>query len=288
MIQRLRPIGVFDSGVGGLSVLRRIQADLPGESLVYVADSGYAPYGERSAEFVTQRAFAIAGFLLEQGIKALVVACNTATAAAIRALRDRYEAQLPIIGIEPALKPAISNSRSGIVGVLATEHTVRSDKFTALLGQHGHRARVVVQPCPGLADCVERGDLNGACPRTLLARYLEPLLAQGVDTLVLGCTHYPFLLPLIQHLAGPEVTIIDPSPAVARQLYRRLEAGNLLVDAAGSGTVRYYASGALEPAAQVMADLLGYPVVLEALPAVFCQLAGADRSPAIPVASVRP
>ena len=273
MTQRGQSIGIFDSGVGGLSVWRQIRADLPGEALVYVADSGYAPYGGRSTEFVTRRALAITAFLHEQPIKALVVACNTATAAAIAALRDRY--RLPIIGIEPALKPAVAMSRSGVVGILATEHTVRSDKFTALLDQHGHRARVMIQPCPGLADCVEQGDLDGSRPRALLAYYLEPLLAQQVDTLVLGCTHYPFLLPLIQQLAGPNVAILDPSPAVVRQLHRRLQAGNLLADGGDEGrrlgAVQYYTSGGLEPAARVMAALLGHPVSLKPLPAAFCE-----------------
>ncbi len=137
-----RPIGVFDSGVGGLSVLRRIRADLPHEALLYVADSGHAPYGNKPAEFIVRRSVAITEFLLEQGAKAVVVACNTATAAAIARLRERFG--VPIIGIEPAIKPAVAATRSGVVGILATGNTVRSDKFAALLDQHGHRARVMV------------------------------------------------------------------------------------------------------------------------------------------------
>jgi len=216
------PIGVFDSGIGGLSVLRALQAELPHERFVYLADTGHAPYGERGDAFVAGRALAIAGWLrARHGIKALVVACNTATAAAIARLRACFS--IPIVGIEPALKPAVAATRSGVVGILATGNTVRSDKFAALLDQHGQRARVIVQPCPGLADCVERGDLHGPRCQMLLARYLQPLLAEGVDTLVLGCTHYPFLIPAIQRLAGPTVAILDPSPAVARQLRRRLE-----------------------------------------------------------------
>ncbi|MDG4551310.1 MAG: glutamate racemase [Candidatus Contendobacter sp.] len=261
------PIGVFDSGVGGLSVFQRIRADLPRETLLYVADSGHAPYGNKSAEFVTRRAFAITEFLLDQGAKAVVVACNTATAAAIAHLRVHFS--FPIIGIEPALKPAVAETRSGVVGILATGNTVRSDKFAALLDQHGHRARVMAQPCPGLADCVERGELSGSHPRVLLERYLEPLLAAGADTLVLGCTHYPFLIPLIQRLAGPKVVILDPSPAVARQLRRRLEAAHLLADGRAVGGERYFTSGAHEPTARLMARLLGRPVTLEILPERF-------------------
>lgn len=261
------PVGVFDSGVGGLSVFRRIRADLPHEQLLYVADSGFAPYGNKPAEFIVQRSCAITEFLLEQGAKAVVAACNTATAAAIARLRARFD--IPMIGIEPAVKPAVAMTRSGVVGILATGNTVRSDKFAHLLDQHGHRARVLVQPCPGLADCVERGELNGPRPRALLQRYLEPLLSAGVDTLVLGCTHYPFLIPLIAQLTGPEVAVLDPSPAVARQLRRRLEAEGLLADDCALGGERYFTSGALESTTKVMTQLLAESVSLEALPEHF-------------------
>jgi len=264
-----RPVGVFDSGVGGLSVLRRIRADLPHERLLYVADSGHAPYGNKPDEFIAGRAVAITEFLLEQDVKAVVVACNTATAAAIVRLRARYP--IPIIGIEPALKPAVALTRSGVVGILATGNTVRSDKFAHLLDQHGQRARVLVQPCPGLADCVEHGELSGPIPRTLLERYLQPLLAEGADTLVLGCTHYPFLMPLIQRLAGPNVTILDPSPAVARQLHRRLEAAELLADAHSPASGRYFTSGAPESTARLITRLLGHAVTLDVLPDRFQQ-----------------
>ena len=154
----------------------------------------------------------------------------------------------------------------GVVGILATGNTVRSDKFAALLDQHGQRARVIVQPCPGLADCVERGDLHGPRCQILLARYLQPLLAEGADTLVLGCTHYPFLIPAIQRLAGPAVAVLDPSPAVARQLRHRLETGGLLAEGRATGGVRYFGSGPPEPTAVLMTHLLGHPVTIETLP----------------------
>ena len=259
-----KPIGVFDSGVGGLSVLRRIRADLRHETLVYVADSGHAPYGNKPAEFIARRSAAITEFLLEQGVKAVVVACNTATAAAIAWLRAQF--MIPIIGIEPAVKPAVATTRSGVVGILATGNTVRSDKFADLLDRHGHRARILVQPCPGLADCVEHGELNGRRPRALLERYLPPLLAESVDTLVLGCTHYPFLSPLIQRLAGPDVAILDPSPAEARQLRRRQETAGLQADGGATGGERYFTSGAPERTLQVMSRLLGHAITLETLP----------------------
>ena len=258
------PIGVFDSGVGGLSVFRQILTDLPGEMLLYMADSGCAPYGNKSADFVVQRSFTITEFLLEQGAKAVVVACNTATAASIAQLRARFD--IPIIGIEPALKPAVAETRSGVVGILATSNTVRSDKFAALLDRHSEHTRVLVQPCPGLADCVERGELSGLRPRFLLERYLEPLLAHGADTLVLGCTHYPFLIPLIQRLTGPGIAILDPSPAVAQQLRRQLELGELLAESGAPGGERYFTSGQPEQTLPVVSRLLGYPLTLEVLP----------------------
>jgi glutamate racemase len=257
------PIGMFDSGVGGLSVLQRIRAELPHETLLYVADSGHAPYGNKPVEFIVRRSFAITEFLLERGVKAVVVACNTATAAAIARLRARFD--IPIIGIEPALKPAVATTRTGVVGILATGNTVASDKFADLLDRHGRQSRVLVQPCPGLADCVEHGDLTGSKPRALLERYLQPLLAQNVDTLVLGCTHYPFLIPVIQRLVGPNVAILDPGPAVARQLRRRLEAVGKLAGADVTGGACYFTSGSPEPTARVMSQLLGHPVTLAML-----------------------
>jgi len=234
---------------------------------VYVADSGHAPYGNKPDEFITGRALLITEFLLNQGAKAVVVACNTATAAAIAQLRQRFA--IPIIGVEPALKPAVAATRSGVVGVLATGNTVRSDKFAALLDQHGHQARIIVQPCPGLADCVEHGQLSGPQPQALLERFLTPLLAQGVDTLVLGCTHYPFLTPLIQRLVPQDTVILDPSAAVARQLRRRLETTGLLASATPSGATHYFTSGAPDHTAKIMSRLLGYPVSAKPLPTGF-------------------
>lgn len=245
-------------------MLQRIRDELPQENLLYVADSEHAPYGNKPVEFIVRRAFAITEFLLERGVKAVVVACNTATAAAIGPLRARFD--IPIIGIEPALKPAVTMTRTGIVGILATGNTVASDKFADLLDHHGRQARVLVQPCPGLADCVEQGDLHGSRPRALLDLYLQPLLEQNADTLVLGCTHYPFLIPVIQRLVGPNVAILDPGPAVARQLRRRLEAVGKLASADVAGGACYFTSGSPEPTAQVMSQLLGHPVTLAMLP----------------------
>jgi glutamate racemase len=226
-LRREAPVGVFDSGVGGLSVLGEIRALLPQESLLYVADSGHVPYGEKSPEFICQRSQRIAEFLIGQGAKALVLACNTATAAAISELRGRYP-QLPIIGMEPAVKPAAAATRSGVVGVLATTGTLKSAKFAALLDRFASDVRVITQPCPGLVEQIEAGELNTPKTRELLHGWVQPLLAEGCDTLILGCTHYPFIKPLLAELLPANVSLIDTGAAVARHLQRLLAASALL------------------------------------------------------------
>jgi glutamate racemase len=211
------PIGVFDSGVGGLSVLGEIRALLPNESLLYVADSGHVPYGEKSPEFIRERCRYLAAFLLGQGAKALVLACNTATAAGVAELRELYP-QLPIVGMEPAVKPAAAATRSGVVGVLATTGTLKSAKFAALLDRFASDVRVITQPCPGLVERIEAGELDSAKTRDMLRDWVQPLLAEGCDTLILGCTHYPFIKPLLRQLLPESVSLIDTGAAVARQL----------------------------------------------------------------------
>ena len=221
------PVGVFDSGVGGLSVLGEIRARLPNESLLYVADSGHVPYGEKSPDYIRARCRQIADFLLERGAKALVVACNTATVAAVAELRERHPG-LPIVGMEPAVKPAAAATRSGVVGVLATTGTLKSAKFAALLDRFAGDVRVLTQPCPGLVECVEQGALLAPQTRALLESYVRPLLAEGCDTLILGCTHYPFLKPLLRQLVPAGIELIDTGAAVARQLERLLGERDLL------------------------------------------------------------
>ncbi|OEC53971.1 glutamate racemase [Pseudomonas sp. ENNP23] len=235
------PIGVFDSGVGGLSVLREIRALLPAESLLYVADSGHVPYGEKSPEFIRERSQRIADFLLGQGAKALVLACNTATAAAVADLRARHP-HLPIVGMEPAVKPAARATRSGVVGVLATTGTLRSAKFAALLDRFAGDVKVVTQPCPGLVERIEAGDLGGPATRALLQGYVQPLLEAGCDTLILGCTHYPFLRPLLRELVPESVSLVDTGAAVARQLQRLLQTGNALAEGEAA-PCRFWSSG---------------------------------------------
>lgn len=256
-------IGVFDSGVGGLSVLREVRRELPDEQLIYVADSGNAPYGERPLEFIHARATAITAFLIGQGAKAVVVACNTVTGVAVEALRSRFA--LPIVAIEPAVKPASATTRSGVVGVLATSATLSSANLLRLVDQYRPPGGVAMQACPGLVEQVEKGDLDGPGTRALVERYVRPLLDRGADTIVLGCTHYAFLSPLIESVVGPAVTVIDPAPAVARELRRRLAAAGLQAPEGAEASVRFYSSGAAAQAAAVIAQLWGEPVKVEAL-----------------------
>ncbi|AFL75632.1 glutamate racemase [Thiocystis violascens] len=264
-MSRHQPIGVFDSGVGGLSVLREIRRELPHEDLFYVADCGHAPYGDKPLAAIESRAAAVTEFLLAQGVKTVVVACNTATGAAARLLRSRYP--VPIVAMEPAVKPAVARTRSGVVGVLATRQTLASQTFALLLERLDRNALILPQPCPGLVERIESGDLDGAPTRALLAGFLAPLLARGADTLVLGCTHYPHLTPLIEELAGPNVAVLDSGAAVARQVRRRLAESGLLAPSDSVGRERFWTSG--DPAATqgLIARLWRPDAVLERLSA---------------------
>ncbi|GAB4302732.1 MAG: glutamate racemase [Thiohalomonadaceae bacterium] len=254
-------IGVFDSGVGGLSVLRAIRELLPAENLLYIADSAHAPYGDLTPARIRERSEHITRHLVERGAKAVVVACNTATAIAVEHLRTLYS--LPIVAIEPAVKPAVHRTSSGTVGVLATSATLASPRYAALLARYGDRARVVAQACPGLVERIEQGDWGGADTRRLLREYLAPLLAAGADQIVLGCTHYPFLRPLIAEIAGPSVEVLETGPAVAAELRRRLLAAGTLQEC-GRGEVRFLTSGDPQRVAAVLLRLWPEDVALEA------------------------
>ena len=257
-----RPIGVFDSGVGGISVLKHIHTLLPHEDLLYVADSKYAPYGSRSPAEITERCFEIADFLIAKDAKALVVACNTATAAAIDAMRAKYDLpsfNIPIIGMEPAVKPAAEASKNGIIGVLATVGTLKSAQFAALLENYGRNVEVVTQACVGLVECVERGELSNPSTLELIQQYCKPLIDEGADTIVLGCTHYPFVRPLIEQVVGTEVALIDTGAAVAKYLQKRLQALGLLDGAKEKSAVTFYTNSDAENAKQVISQLWGQP-----------------------------
>ena len=257
-------IGVFDSGVGGLSVLRAIRAALPHEHLVYVADSGHAPYGDQTEAHITQRTLTVGNWLVEQGVKAVTIACNTATVVAAKSLRE--QTHVPVVAIEPAIKPAVAVSRSGVVGVLATRQTVQSEAVARLVQQHGADKRILLQACPGLVELVERADLHSAETEALLRQFITPLLEQGADTLVLGCTHFPFLQDTIQRVAGEGVALLDPAEAVARELARRLTDCVSLSSATQMGQVKFLTSGDVAKVQSVMSHLWGAPLTVQALP----------------------
>jgi len=257
-------IGVFDSGVGGLSVLSHIHEHLPDERLHYVADSAYMPYGCKSEPVVVARCMSIANFFVEQGCKAIVVACNTATAVAVQQLRLKYD--MPVIGMEPAVKPAVSSSLVKVVGILATSATVASDKFKQLGVRHGADARLIVQACPGLVEQIEKGELYTDKTRLMLQSYLAPLMRQKIDTLVLGCTHYPFLSPMIREIVGEKIRVVDTGDAIARELRRQLMIRGLLPLANGkeqgkSDSIEFWSSGDIQIVEPLMSRLWGKATV---------------------------
>lgn len=236
------PIGTIDSGLGGLSVLTEVRKLLPAEDLVFACDCGKAPWGDRPDAWIQDRCEKIVSFLAEKKrVKALVVACNTATAAAIEKLRAEFP--FPIIGIEPAIKPAVRMTKEGVVGVMATTRTVSSPRVLSLIDRFASGERVILMACPGLMDQVEAGDFHSSFTRGLIRTFVDPLLEQGADTLVLGCTHYPFLTEEIRRIAGPSVSIIDPSPAVARFLKTRLSEEGILSAREEKGTEEFWCTG---------------------------------------------
>src|SRR3954470_9685395 len=276
------PIGMFDSGLGGLSVLRELVRLTPDADVVYVADSAHVPYGTRPPDFIRQRSLAITRFLVDaQHARAVVVACNTATTHAVATLRAALP-DVPIVGMEPALKPAAAATRSGVVGVLATPATLGGERFATLARRYTDGIELLTQPSPGLVECVEAGDVDGPETERLLRVYAEPLLARGADTIVLGCTHYPFLREALQRIVGPQVALIDTGEAVARQATRvlgrqpaperperperleRVERPERLERVERvervERQVTYYSSGNVNEARRVIAALLQQPV----------------------------
>lgn len=214
-------IGVFDSGVGGLSILDEALQQLPNHDYIYFADSANAPYGNKSAQWIASRSLQICSYLAEKGCDAIVVACNTATAEAIASIRSQLD--IPIIGVEPGIKPAAMQTQNGVVGVLATEATLKSDKFNALLATLPDDCEFIKQAGAGLVPLIEAGQIDSPEMQSLLRNHLSPMQERGVDTLVLGCTHYPFLKKIIREIVGDSLTLIDTSDAVVRQLARQLD-----------------------------------------------------------------
>lgn len=232
---------------------------MPQENLIYVADSKNAPYGNQTPDFIQERSFQLAEFLLKRGVKALVIACNTATAAAAAVLRERYP-DLPIIGMEPAVKPAVAATKTGVVGVLATSGTLKSAQFAALLEHYGQGVEVVTQACIGLVERVEKGELTSPSTKALLKQYIQPLLNANADTIVLGCTHYPFVRPLIKDLVRKDVVLIDTGAAVANHLKNRLQENQLLSTSDELGTVEFWSNIAAVDAGVVVSALWGAKV----------------------------
>lgn len=258
-------IGVFDSGLGGLTVLRALHERLPGVNLVYVADSAHAPYGDKADAHIADRARRITSFLQQQGARLIVVACNTATAAAISELRAEFA--LPFVGIEPGIKPARKLSATGRIGVMATPSTLRSARFQALAKTHAADARLHLQPCAGLADAVERGDLDASALHTLLDAYCAELSAAECDVVVLGCTHYPLIVAPIAERLGSRVQLLDTAQAVAEQAARLWPALDA-PEGSAPAVLRAYGGGDLAVLKR-MAELTGlHDLDVQALPAL--------------------
>lgn len=236
-----QPIGIFDSGVGGLSVVRELQRLLPYESYYYCADNAWFPYGELGEEQIRDRVISLSRFLVNRGAKLIVIACNTATAAAVESVRE--ELQLPVVAVEPAVKPAVQLSRTRRIAVLATPHTLTSRRLAKLISSYAKEISVVRQACEGWVQQVESGEVDGERAMDLVSAAINPLKEQGVDVLVLGCTHFPFLRPIIEQVAGSGHWVIDSGMAVARQVERLLSEHVLMNRSSSFGELKVWTTG---------------------------------------------
>jgi glutamate racemase len=257
-MQDHHPIGVFDSGIGGLSVLRAIREQMPSEPVIYLADQAHVPYGPRPLEEVRRFSVAITQFLLSHQAKIIVVACNTASAAALYPLRKEFP-QVAFVGMEPAVKPAAECTRTGRVGVLATPATFQGELYASVVERFARDVRLFTDTCPGLVAQIEAGELDAPATQAILEKALQPMLQQDIDTIVLGCTHYPFVIPLLQRIAGPQVRVIDPAPAVARQVGRLLQAAGRAAPQDPAPSLLFYTTGPVEPFQRQLPGLLGSP-----------------------------
>jgi len=259
------PIGIFDSGVGGLSVLRSIREQMPEESIIYFGDQGHIPYGLRPMEQIRSFSEAITNYLLDKQAKIIVVACNTASAAALKVLREKFP-DVQFVGMEPAVKPAAEHTQTGRVGVLATPATFQGALYASVVERFANGVELLQNTCPGLVQQIEQGNLDGIATRRILEDALLPMLEKNIDTVVLGCTHYPFVIPLIQQIAGENVRVIDPAPAVAKQAQRLLEAGGMKSQSTARGErteVHLYTSGDPASLKSMLPVLLGEDAEIE-------------------------
>jgi len=236
------PIGIFDSGVGGLSVLKEAKSLLPHEEIIYFADQAHVPYGNRSIQEVRSYSEVITRFFLNLKVKLIVVACNTASAVALQHLRNKFPG-IPFVGMEPAVKPAAESTQSGVVGVLATPATFHGELYASVVERFANGITILQDTCPGLVSQIEKGELDSPETWLILKNALLPMMEQGVDRIVLGCTHYPFVIPLVQEIVGPDIQVIDPAPAVARQAKRVLAADGILRLNQEPGTVQFLSTG---------------------------------------------
>jgi glutamate racemase len=248
-------IGIFDSGVGGLSVLRALRERLPQADLVYLGDQAHVPYGPRPLAQVRAFSEAVTCYLLAQGANMIVVACNAASAAALHSLREQFPG-VPFVGMEPAVKPAAETTSSGVVGVLATPATFQGELYASVIERFAKGVTVLEDTCPGLVARIEQGDLRGPATRAILENALQPMLARGMDTVVMGCTHYPFVIPLIGEICGPGVRVIDPAPAVAQQAARVLAGSGIQLQNTDHPQLRCLTTGPLAPFAGLLPRLL--------------------------------
>lgn len=250
------PIGIFDSGVGGLTVFRTVRDLLPQEDLLYIADQAKVPYGNRPLQEVQSLAEGVTSYLMDQGAKLIVIACNTASAAALKHLRALYP-DFPFVGMEPAVKPAAEQTLSGKVGVLATPSTFQGELYASVVERFAQDVQLFQNTCPGLVQQIEKGYLNTPKTRRILEEALDPMMKEGVDTLVMGCTHFPFVIPLIRQITGEDVRVIDPAPAVARQVKRVLDGWGLLAERKRAGKSVFLTSGDAEKMEFLLPRLIG-------------------------------
>ncbi|MEI7846112.1 MAG: glutamate racemase [Chloroflexota bacterium] len=249
-------VGIFDSGVGGLSVLRSIRAQIPESPLFYVGDQAHVPYGLRSEKEIREFSNGITKFLIQQNVDLIVVACNTASAAALNYLREAYPL-IPFVGMEPAIKPAAEQTKSGIVAVLATPATLEGGLYSSVVERFAKNVIILQDTCPGLVGQIEQGNLNSTITKAILEKALLPMLAKGIDTVVLGCTHYPFVIPQINEIVGPEVRVIDPAPAIARQVSRLLGYIPTNVEQKEKAVVKYFTTADAILMERVLPNLIG-------------------------------